>query len=439
MKKLLVCLNAFGVIIWFASPLIPQAFAAYSPSTGDIIKVKGVGSAHGEVYWIDSNLQRDLFVNRATYNSWYPNFNTLKTISQSDFESLVSGPNVTAKAEALIKFDNADTLYKVMPNAGISAISTQIAESLYGKGWLSKIVNIQSSFENDYIKNTSANAVKSQDETLISPYNDIVRSPYIYGNQIVYDGLYLTNAVSGDTKQLLPPNMTGRTIYGFNGNQVVYKDGNSLKHFDIVLNREVNDVSSVGTDRNASIGASVSGNKIIYSNPRSGGGFDVLIYDMNSLNTTPLTNSKADRENPKLNGNYAIWFDNSKGLVIFDVNSKTEMKTLTNVVTNGYDIYGNNVLYYTLTNAFIYNIATGATKNIGPYNISGTGASINDKYAVWTSQGDIYAYNLSTGQSFKINTISKNCQYPQIYGNQVIWIGKEVPTFNSGKLYFKVI
>jgi len=136
-----------------------SASAAYSPSVGDLIKVNGLGSAHGEVYYIDSNLKRELFVNRVVYNSWYSDFSKLKIIPQTDFEALQLGSNVTAKAGSIIKFENSDVVYSVSPGRNISAITPADAQEQFGSNWQNKLLIVQSSFENDYTKNSESSVV----------------------------------------------------------------------------------------------------------------------------------------------------------------------------------------------------------------------------------------------------------------------------------------
>jgi len=158
MKKFLTYSVVIATIIWSLGlgALVPMAAqAAYTPVAGDIIKA-GTNPA---VYYIGSDLKRQLFSNRVTYGSWFKDFTGLKNIAAADLPT-ESGANVTVRPGTnLVKFDNSGAVYAVTPGAKLlPLVSGDAAKALYGTDWAKKIVVIQSSFEANYTKDT-ANAL----------------------------------------------------------------------------------------------------------------------------------------------------------------------------------------------------------------------------------------------------------------------------------------
>jgi hypothetical protein len=162
-----------------------QVSAAYTPSTGDLIKT----DADSAVYYIDTDNKRHLFVNSVTFWSWYTGswsnirYNdtpkTIRIISQSDFDNIEVGSNITARPGVkIIKFPNSPKMYSVISNHRLASIdNTDIAKSLYGDNWNSKVITIQNGFENDYTKNGELN---TNDNNLWSIINQLAEANQNY-------------------------------------------------------------------------------------------------------------------------------------------------------------------------------------------------------------------------------------------------------------------
>jgi len=148
MKKFLTYSVVVATIVWSLGisaimPAVAATLATYTPVAGDLVKSDGIGSAHGEVYYIASDLKAYLFSTRGTYASWYPDFSALKHIRQADFANISMGSNVTARAGAnLVKFANSNTYYAVAPGAKLCAIANSAAAvALYGANYATKITD----------------------------------------------------------------------------------------------------------------------------------------------------------------------------------------------------------------------------------------------------------------------------------------------------------
>lgn len=164
MKKFLTYSVVVATIAWSLgiSAVLPAA-AAYSPVDGDLIKT----ATYPAVYYVSGG-KKYLFVNRVTFGTWKDNFNGLKVISQTDFDALSLGGNVTARpGVSLIKFDNSDLVYAVTPSATLVKVDAATKTALYGS--VAPIV-IQSSFESNYTKSSATLTATSNypDGSLVS-------------------------------------------------------------------------------------------------------------------------------------------------------------------------------------------------------------------------------------------------------------------------------
>lgn len=152
-----------------------NAQAAYTPMSGDVVKL----SNSPAMYYIDDYNTRHLFPNAVTYWSWHNGTwkdQNIKVISQDDFDSLSNGNNVTARpGTGLIQFDNSSKVFALMPGAILCE-----ARALYGDNWKSRVIPIQSSFENDYYKNSACTIISS------SKYPDGSIIQYVGSKEIWY-------------------------------------------------------------------------------------------------------------------------------------------------------------------------------------------------------------------------------------------------------------
>ena len=143
MKKLLTYAVVIATIVWSMGmgALIPAASAAYAPVANDIVKVTGVNRP--AVYIIGSDLKPYVFSTRNTYGAWFDNFSALKYISQAEFDALTLGGNVTLKPGSLLKFDNGDNIYAVVPGNKLCKLPADAdAKTLYGANYASRALLI---------------------------------------------------------------------------------------------------------------------------------------------------------------------------------------------------------------------------------------------------------------------------------------------------------
>ncbi len=125
MPKLLVALLAIPAI------LFPFATKAVSIVPGDLIKASG-----DSVYYYDESGKRDVFFNSGVYFSWYPDFLTVKTITDGELAAINLGKNVTYRPGIrLLKITTDPKVYAIEGRMLRPIADEFVAESIWGSEW----------------------------------------------------------------------------------------------------------------------------------------------------------------------------------------------------------------------------------------------------------------------------------------------------------------
>ncbi|PIR03324.1 MAG: hypothetical protein COV60_01015 [Candidatus Magasanikbacteria bacterium CG11_big_fil_rev_8_21_14_0_20_43_7] len=98
---------------------------------------------HPSVYQIESGKRRP-FINAAVYHTWYPNFNSVTTISVSDLEAIPLGKPMPVKPDVMmVKFPFNPKVYVVKEGEILQHIPDEAtAKALYGSHWNTKIIEL---------------------------------------------------------------------------------------------------------------------------------------------------------------------------------------------------------------------------------------------------------------------------------------------------------
>ena len=148
MKQLLLRgLAMAGTLAMIAAPLASHAAVTTAFSAGDLIK--GSGST---VYYFASNGKRFVFPNDKTYFTWYVDFSGVRQISNGALSTIPLGGNVTYRPGVkMVKITTDPKTYAVDQNGVLRWIKTeQIAESLFGLAWKSRIDDVPDAFFTNY-------------------------------------------------------------------------------------------------------------------------------------------------------------------------------------------------------------------------------------------------------------------------------------------------
>lgn len=140
MKKIIISALALAFVLGAESMA-----QAYAPVKGDLVKTKN----NPAVYYISADGERHLFATESTYWSWNTGTwknQAIKVISQTDFDAIPSGKNVTVRPGSnLIKFGSSQIVFTVVPERSLC-----YAESGFGDTYSKRFTNIPVSFEADY-------------------------------------------------------------------------------------------------------------------------------------------------------------------------------------------------------------------------------------------------------------------------------------------------
>ncbi|PIR92477.1 hypothetical protein COU01_01325 [Candidatus Falkowbacteria bacterium CG10_big_fil_rev_8_21_14_0_10_44_15] len=124
----------------------PQAQA--TASAGDLIKMSGLSS----VYYLAADGKRYVFPNENSYFSWYSDFSSVVTVSQSELESYPLGKNITMRpGTKLVKITTDPKVYAVETNGSLVWVPSEtVANTLYGANWARRIVDVPDAFFTNY-------------------------------------------------------------------------------------------------------------------------------------------------------------------------------------------------------------------------------------------------------------------------------------------------
>jgi len=114
---------------------------------GDLIK-----ASTPAVYYYGADGKRYVFPNQSVYLSWYSDFNSVKTITDSQLAAIMIGGNITYKpGSLLVKITTDPKVYAVDSHGTLRWVKTEaLAQSLYGNSWASKVVDVADVFFTDY-------------------------------------------------------------------------------------------------------------------------------------------------------------------------------------------------------------------------------------------------------------------------------------------------
>lgn len=127
---------------------VVPAQATTTPSSGQLIR----GEAFPAVYYIGADGFRYVFPTDKTFFTWYENFNDVIWISDVELGKIQIGGNVTYRPGVrMAKITSDPRTYAIGKDGELRHITSQdIASSLYGSNWNSKVDDIPDSFFSNY-------------------------------------------------------------------------------------------------------------------------------------------------------------------------------------------------------------------------------------------------------------------------------------------------
>ena len=162
-NSITVNVNHFTVFAVFG-----QALSADQEDAGSLIKLvcptgAGVNDPCKSVYYANGT-KRYAFPDEKTYYSWYADFSSVETVSQTTLSSYQLSGNVTMRSGTnLIKIISDPKVYAVEPGGILRWVDSEAtAKNLYGNNWASKVVDVLTTAFPDYNAGTAtSNALTS--------------------------------------------------------------------------------------------------------------------------------------------------------------------------------------------------------------------------------------------------------------------------------------
>jgi hypothetical protein len=104
------------------------------------------------VYYVGNDGKRHAFPNSKVFFSWYSNFDGVTVITGSQMASIPLGTNVRYKpGSRMVKFTTDPKVYAVDANGTLRWVKTEdLAKSLYGEAWNTKIDDMSDAFFSNY-------------------------------------------------------------------------------------------------------------------------------------------------------------------------------------------------------------------------------------------------------------------------------------------------
>lgn len=145
-----------STIVWSVGLASFAPMAARAAQPGQLIKTDG----NSAVYYLHTDMKRYVFPNEATYKSWYADFSSVVTVSQSELQSYTIGPTIVLRAGTkLAKVTTDPKVYAVEPGGVFRWVGdATIAQTLFGDNWASRVVDIPDVFFSDYTVGSPINS-----------------------------------------------------------------------------------------------------------------------------------------------------------------------------------------------------------------------------------------------------------------------------------------
>ena len=219
LKKVISSFVALTTIAWsvgvgtFALPSAASAAAM----AGDLIKASGPA-----VYYFAADGKRYVFPNEKTYFSWFMDFSSVRTISDSELASYMIGGNVTIRPGTyLVKITTDPKVYAVTSGGVLHWVESEaVATALWGSNWASKVVDVPDSFFVNYSIGSSVSTPVHPDGSLITYAGDPTRY-VVWGGmkrRIASDAVFAANGFN-------PMFVNTTTITYANGSDVTGREG----------------------------------------------------------------------------------------------------------------------------------------------------------------------------------------------------------------------
>lgn len=182
-KKVLSTFVSLVTILWSVGAgalAFPVSVNAATLNSGDLIKASGPS-----VYFYANDGKRYVFPNEKTYFSWFSDFSSVKTITDSELAAIPLGKNVTLRpGTKLAKITTDPKTYAVTKCGTLHWIESEsVAKALYGDAWATRVVDVPDSFFENYSVGSSVSTNVHPDGQLVTYAGDSARYVVMNGQK----------------------------------------------------------------------------------------------------------------------------------------------------------------------------------------------------------------------------------------------------------------
>lgn len=148
------------------APIIPGSALPMNVNVGDLVK----SASSPSVFYIGQDNRKHNFPSELLYKTWYESFRTVKIISDTDLNMIETGKDVYYREGTYIMKKPSDPkCYAVEPGGVLRWIENEtIAENLYGRRWIDRIIDLKDEMFNQYTLGSSISSNVHPTATLIN-------------------------------------------------------------------------------------------------------------------------------------------------------------------------------------------------------------------------------------------------------------------------------
>ena len=229
--------------------------------------------------------------------------------------------------------------------------------------------------------------------------------PAISGNKLVWhDESTVTPKLTvydlkTKARSYITKDVDSRSIPAIYGNKIVWSANSNVYIRDISTRTQTKIAAGTNPD--------IYGNMVSYDSDSAGDKPQIYVYDIITKKAIDVS-QYGDNVASHISGNNVIWSDlytRLGNVRMYDIATKEQVEVTTGDDMTGYDTGGatsigdNNIVYLNhndlgnmeLGDVYIYNIATGKSKQLSSGNTAQTPV-VSDNVVVWSESGSIYMY-----------------------------------------------
>jgi len=286
-KVVLLALSVFSLAVFG----LRYAFAA--PASGDLVKANG-----SSVYYIGVDSKRYVFPNEKVYFSWYKDFSSVKTISDSELASYMIGGNVTYKpGTRLVKIQSVPKVYAVSADGVLRWVPDEnTASTLYGANWNRMIDDIPDSFFVNYKTGADIGPTQKYD-----PAQEIANATNIGTDKHLSSGLGAgQNINSGNNNNFNVPFLTGGGGGGGGSSPNTNTNSNANLNTNSNSNANTNTNTNTNSNSNSNTNANTNTNTNTNTNQNSNSNTNTNTNTNTNSNQNTNTNTGTNSDTVQL-------------------------------------------------------------------------------------------------------------------------------------------